>query len=72
MRTTRLSLAFAWTCEDCGRDHFDRAISAPPELYRAARDEGHLPPDEDDPEWQVAPEQVTCPDCGAIYRTEEA
>lgn len=66
-----LHQAFVWTCEDCGRDSFARAVHLTPEevamlgedvLDRAGGRSG---------DWCMAPWAVTCPHCGARYETEE-
>ncbi len=71
MKTTELRVAFTWTCEDCGRDHFVRAVPAPADLIQAAREDGHLDITTTDPGWQVAPDEVTCPFCNIKYQTED-
>ena len=57
-----LHQAFLWTCEECGRDNFERAIT-------------HEPGDDDEDEipegfegvWLTAPTEVTCKHCGEEF-----
>lgn len=71
MEEIELRPAFQWTCEACGRDHFAAGIIAElsiEERIELARDHGitEFVPAGD---WMTMPETVTCPDCGAEYRT---
>jgi len=51
--------AYWWHCWDCGAENYGRMVSA----------EG-IAPEEEDGEWLLAPETVTCKDCGAEFETE--
>ncbi len=80
VRTTELVQAFLWTCDDCGRDNFERAITIAPESIN----QGDLPSglDADDlREWAqqggngllaMAPDRVRCGHCRAEFATIEA
>lgn len=82
MRSVDLHQAFLWTCEDCGRDNFERAVAVEPESR-----EGRLFADLTDHAVDevnevlgergasaglclvMAPEMVRCPHCGAEYES---
>lgn len=64
--------AFHWTCEECGRSHFGRAIAVPDEEAREIlEDEGVT--EEDFEEFggsvMAIPDVVSCEDCGASFET---
>ena len=71
MKTVELVQAFAWTCEECGTDHFARAVTVPPEAIEEMLSPGEVFPTDGDGEYVMAPERVTCPDCGTEYETTE-
>lgn len=55
--------AFLWTCDDCGRDNFERAITVSPETIEEWVEgigEGA---------WLRAPDRVTCSHCGTNFET---
>ena len=61
--------AIEWTCNHCGRDHFQRMISA--ELSEEDREEvmAHFDlPEGAEGDLMMIPKGVTCPDCGAEYK----
>lgn len=73
--------AFVWTCDECGRDSFVRAIHTPDsvvvesmceqdgiEKYEA---EAILEESGLTGQWCMAPSVVKCPHCGCQYETEE-
>jgi hypothetical protein len=76
-RTVELVQAFLWTCEECGRDNFERAIT----LESESIDPDDLPEAAGtDPEtvrewlqsggegaWVTAPSHVRCQHCGAEF-----
>ena len=67
-RVTQLRLAWAWTCEDCGRDNF---LQMPMEMAQTLRDRG-IEVDgrvSDDEGVITAPEVVRCNHCGAEFAT---
>ena len=77
MNTVELHQAFLWTCDDCGRDNFARAVTLAPESV----DPDDLPGDLADEvrEWVesggdgaflASPDRVTCDHCGATFRAE--
>ena len=79
VRTVDLVQAFMWTCDDCGRDNFERAITLAPESV----DPNDLP-DSVDPEmiqeWAevggngllaMGPDRVQCCHCGAKFSALE-
>lgn len=79
-RKVELHPAHIWTCEDCGRDNFERCVEAEmPDDERAEmfRKFHHMQEYEELPEgWEgfgmvTAPEEVTCQHCGAEFETEE-
>jgi hypothetical protein len=77
LRVVELIPAFSWTCDDCGRDNFERSIAVAPESL----DPQALPvaADEDaetirdwlaaggEGSWAMAPRRVTCRHCGARF-----
>ena len=78
-RVVEIRQAWEWTCDDCGRDSYERAVLVDPsaidpddlpdaanldaEKVRAWIDEGGSG------QFVVAPERVTCPHCGASFDT---
>lgn len=56
--------AFEWTCPECWRDHFERAIrhECSPEELAELRDEHGIQPWFEG-EWLKAPESVACEHC---------
>jgi hypothetical protein len=76
-RTVELLRAFLWTCDDCGRDNFERAVTISPESI----DPENLPevPGLDretlqewiesggQGEWVTAPRHVRCKHCNARF-----
>jgi hypothetical protein len=79
VRSVELKPAFGWTCDECGRWNFARAVAA--EGVDKAEAESHLremlnlQPYESIPEWHggeflMAPTSVTCATCGAHFSTE--
>ena len=79
LRAVELFQAFFWTCDDCGRDNFERGITISPETISL----DDLP-DTIDPkiqDWREAggsglfvqaPTQVKCQHCSATFGTEHA
>jgi rubrerythrin len=73
MASVELHPAFLWTCDECGRDSFARAILVDPESLDAAdreRLDAILGEGWDGAEALMAPAEVTCPYCGATYEAE--
>lgn len=72
MKRTELHQAFFWTCDNCGRDQFERAImvDADEDEVRQLRDAAGLQPWEDG-RFIAAPTEVTCQECDHTYATEE-
>lgn len=71
-----LHRAFFFTCDECGRDTFVRGIKLEPEseLYSELTEAVEAMPDfdsDDDFEWMLAPEVVTCSfeDCNQTFET---
>jgi hypothetical protein len=79
MREVEIHPAHVWTCEDCGRDNFERSIAADfltPEEYRGLCEEmGIFDPaiDAEPPEGAIvaAPENVECRYCHGQFKTVE-
>lgn len=63
--------AYEWTCEDCGRDNFVRAVvpSLSPEEIEEIR-EDHGIDDWQPGDWYTRPDSVTCEHCGAEFGVE--
>lgn len=82
VRTVELVQAFVWTCDECGQDNFERAITLAPESI----DPDDLPSTGGmDPEevrewleeggqgvWVTAPTHVKCRHCGTEFDTTDA
>jgi hypothetical protein len=74
--------AFLWTCDDCGRDNFERAITVSPESIDPNNlPEGFNDKDEEITEWitsggevvwLAAPDHVTCRHCGSEFDVDES
>jgi hypothetical protein len=68
MKTVELHTAFAWTCDECGRDNHCHGIHfVPTPEDKACTDEDGVP---DDGGWMLAPNEVTCAHCGEKFKTE--
>ena len=72
MKRTELHQAFIWTCDNCGRDQFERAIS----VEVSEQDERKLKFMAGVELWWegrfiAAPTEVTCQECDHTYSTEE-
>lgn len=79
MRTVELVQAFLWTCDECGRDNFERAITIEPESI----DKDELPfltntTQEEVADWisgggdcdfLMAPQFVKCRYCDEVFDT---
>ena len=62
-RIAELHEAFAWTCDECGADNFVRPI--------VCENPDMEPPDDDDEgQYMMIPEEVTCKVCGIEFKTE--
>lgn len=63
--------AFIWDCPECGREQFERGIVAEfsEEDRDAMMEEQGLNPGLDG-DWMLAPDQVTCNACGAVFKTK--
>lgn len=62
-----LQTAFMWTCPQCGRDHFVRAIHC--EMSEEEQTLSRI--DYGEGEWVMMPDRVTCPDCKVTFKTKE-
>jgi predicted nucleic acid-binding Zn ribbon protein len=62
--------AYAWDCEECGREAFTRAIvpEFSPEELVALRNE-HQIEAEKEGDFLMMPEEVECPHCNARFNT---
>ena len=75
MEEVDLRQAFEWTCDNCGQDHWERAIVVDPQSDEAkelmskeyAR-QRKLAGITLDTEIVMAPSQVTCQVCGTSYK----
>lgn len=78
--------AFMWTCDNCGRDNFCRAVrweGAPEEKEQMLRDIGYLEPGQSLKDLEMTPSgkvsadlfstpiEVTCSACGDRFTTVE-
>ncbi|RIK84349.1 MAG: hypothetical protein DCC68_01320 [Planctomycetota bacterium] len=72
MRDNMVTLrpAYAWDCEECGRENFSRSLipEFSEEDLQELRDEHGVQP------WETGafvsmPESVKCPHCGAVFGT---
>ena len=85
VRQVELVQAFLWTCEDCGRDNFERAVTVEPEsmegqevteLVQQVTDDANESAQalgiEVGGDWLMAPPHVTCRHCGAEFSTDQA
>ncbi len=63
-----LQTAYLYTCDNCGRDNFVRAIKA--ELDEEEQQEVRERMGEyGEGEFVMMPDRVTCPHCNTLYRT---
>lgn len=68
-QTVELRLAYAWDCDECGEENFERAVVyevSPAEKAELA--ERGLPSDTGN--WLTPPEHVTCRGCGAAFQAK--
>jgi hypothetical protein len=78
MGVVELHQAFAWDCEECGRENFERAVQAemtPEEAKEFAAKQGVISEDElNDPDFSgcflMAPKSVKCKHCGNEFLAE--
>lgn len=83
MRTVELVQAFVWTCDECGRDQFERALRIEPESIEASAVATFVQEAIDQigeisdalglefsNDWTVAPKEVECKNCGSKFVTE--
>jgi rubredoxin len=62
--------AYAWTCPECGRDHFCNGVvpeMADDDLATLREEHGIEPGDEGD--FVMMPDSVRCDDCGIEFQT---
>ena len=59
MRVVELRLAYAWTCDECGRENFVGTV------VETVDD-----PDLGEGTAMLTPDTVTCPHCGTEFETE--
>lgn len=72
IENVELRLAFAWTCPECGTDHFERSINAemsPRELDELRVEHGVQPWESG--HFHTSPNVVVCPDCENQFSTIE-
>lgn len=80
-RVVELHQAFLWTCEECGRDNFERAVHLSPEsvegrelslrareAYGDASEAAEALGVETDGAWLMAPSRVRCSSCSAEFK----
>ena len=72
MESVELHLAFSWICDYCGHRNFERGITLE-EREEEGWEYEPLDEEEEDDEYDyvVAPEEVTCENCDATYTVEE-
>lgn len=75
--------AFLWTCDKCGRDQFERAVSIDPEAIEGtemaeivdAAVSRFIDSSEDieitSGDWLIAPDCVKCNHCGAEFEVKD-
>lgn len=74
MKKTRIWTAYQWTCDECGRDNFERAVQAeltPEDRKKIAEDQG-IDLEAMSGDFVLAPEYVKCVHCGEEFETEDA
>lgn len=70
-QTIELRPAYEWTCPECGRDNFERAVVAEMSAEEDAELRAeHGVESERAGEWLLGPVEVECPHCEAVFRTE--
>lgn len=80
MKTVELHPAAVWDCDECGVENFCRHIK--PEMIDRDQtvsmlmEEMDIPQFEaekaaDNGEWVIAPSEVKCRSCGAVFATQE-
>lgn len=77
--TVELLQAFLWTCDACGRDNFERAITVAPEAIHPSELPQGCGMDSETlqewlesgggGDWVAAPARVKCRHCGAEFGT---
>lgn len=71
-----LRSAFLWTCDNCGRDQFERAVEADIEMLpeadrEAIRSHPGIDMDASGFDFLMKPTRVACEVCGSAYAVEE-
>ena len=71
-----INTAFVWTCLCCHQDNFEYALPADEQVMQDIKEqEGYYEfessPFDNPDEWIAPPINVTCKQCGAVYRTYE-
>jgi DNA-directed RNA polymerase subunit RPC12/RpoP len=69
----RIWTAYQWTCDDCGKDNFERAVTVeltPNDRQELAEDNDCDPDEIRNVELCSYPEEVTCQHCGSEFETE--
>lgn len=69
MPDVELHPAYSWTCDECGRENFARAVV--PESLEGELPEGFDDEAYDGVQWIMKPERVTCSACGAEFDVVE-
>ena len=69
-QTVEMRLAYAWDCENCGAEHFERAIiyELSPEEIAELREAGEETPVTGN--WVSNPTHVKCDKCGAEFEAK--
>lgn len=69
--TIEIRPAYTWTCENCGRDQFERGIIAEPSPEdQAELREKHGIEFHETGTWMYAPRWVQCEACGTKFKTQ--
>ena len=74
MKKVELHCAYEWTCDECGRSSFVRAITVemtPEDIRDMIAEYGGDGEEWQTGNWMTRPREVTCEHCGATFETEE-
>lgn len=69
-----LRCAYEWTCDECGKDNFARAISValtPEDVEMMIAEYGVEPEECQNGSWLTRPDEVVCAYCGETFMSED-